>query len=447
MSAGELRIGAAPPHRWWTTFQGNRRNTACAHSVHGRRTRRFSCALGALCQAARREPLAERDGTVADLLDAGRLVATAAMDWKDAFAGAVSGVTTRFVVAPLDVVKIRLQLQVIAKSRHAEDRSRTRYHGILQSLRLIAREEGTRSLWKGNLAAELLWGGYMGTQFLIYRALQRVLVTGQEQSEIQEQGSFKSTDALCGGLAGGFATGMTYPFDLIRTRLAAQPEPKVYRGLLHAGTSIVEHEGARGLYRGLAPALIAVVPYMGIQFAVYEALKRRLHIRSGAKPGDSGGQGRGGDGGGVWGHLVCGCAAGCISKLLTLPLDVTKKRLQISSAPTEVRQRLQPSYIIQPCRGSAAAGARVGGLELGRSIMRTWAGIFSREGLAGFFRGGSPSVLKTALSSGSMSMHACASLCVLEDAKVGVRCRMSVSRLYASPENTLETDCRFPLSC
>ena len=60
-------------------------------------------------------------------------MATAAMDWKDALAGAVSGVTTRFVVAPLDVVKIRLQLQIIAK--HAEDRSRTRYHGILQSLR------------------------------------------------------------------------------------------------------------------------------------------------------------------------------------------------------------------------------------------------------------------------------------------------------------------------
>ena len=369
------------------------------------------------------------------------------MDWKDAFAGAVSGVTTRFVVAPLDVVKIRLQLQVIAKSRHAEDRSRTRYHGILQSLRLIAREEGTRSLWKGNLAAELLWGGYMGTQFLIYRALQRVLVTGQEQSEIQEQGSLKSTDALCGGLAGGFATGVTYPFDLIRTRLAAQPEPKVYRGLLHAGTSIVEHEGARGLYRGLAPALIAVVPYMSIQFAVYEALKRRLHLRSGAKQGNSGGLGRGGNGGGVWGHLVCGCAAGCISKFLTLPLDVTKKRLQISSAPTEVRQRLQTWCIIQPGRGSVDSGARAGELEFGRSIMRTWAGIFSMEGLAGFFRGGSPSVLKTALSSGSMSMHACASLCVLADANLGVWCRVRVSRLYALAENTLETDCRFPLSC
>ena len=28
------------------------------------------------------------------------------------------------------------------------------------------------ALWKGNLAAEFLWGGYMGTQFLAYRSLQ-----------------------------------------------------------------------------------------------------------------------------------------------------------------------------------------------------------------------------------------------------------------------------------
>lgn len=54
VSAG-VRVGAAPPHRWWTAFQGNRRNAACAHSAHGRRPRRFSCALGALCQAAGRE--------------------------------------------------------------------------------------------------------------------------------------------------------------------------------------------------------------------------------------------------------------------------------------------------------------------------------------------------------------------------------------------------------
>ena len=47
---------------------------------------------------------ARRCGRVAGLLDAERLVATAAMDWKDALAGAVSGVTTRAARTTLHVV-------------------------------------------------------------------------------------------------------------------------------------------------------------------------------------------------------------------------------------------------------------------------------------------------------------------------------------------------------
>ena len=39
------------------------------------------------------------------------------MDWRDGLAGAISGVTTRCVVAPLDVIKIRLQLQASSAAR------------------------------------------------------------------------------------------------------------------------------------------------------------------------------------------------------------------------------------------------------------------------------------------------------------------------------------------
>jgi hypothetical protein len=37
--------------------------------------------------------------------------------------------------------------------------------------------------------------------------------------------------------------GMTYPLDLLRTRLAAQAEPRVYLGLSHAVVSVVRQEG------------------------------------------------------------------------------------------------------------------------------------------------------------------------------------------------------------
>jgi solute carrier family 25 thiamine pyrophosphate transporter 19 len=318
------------------------------------------------------------------------------MDWRDACAGMVSGVTARCFVAPLDVIKIRLQLQVIGRNGSARPGQGRKYTGVLQTLRAVAREEGVRSLWKGNLTAEFLWGGYMAVQFVTYRALQRVVDRRLAASSPRDRNrptSRVAVDMMCGGLAGGLATGATYPFDLIRTRLSAQPEPKIYRGLLHAARQIVAHERVVGLYQGLTPALVSVVPYMGIQFAVYEALKRNFRgsisksrARGNSANGGSSGNGAAGGGdGGRWReiveHLLCGFLAGSISKFATLPLDVTKKRMQVSGAPSEIRQRLQPSYII---KSSAAESGRT------PSMLRTWAIIFSVEGLPGFFRGGVP---------------------------------------------------------
>jgi len=91
------------------------------------------------------------------------------MDWRDALAGGLSGMVTRCVVAPLDVIKIRLQLQVVAKG---SSRKGVKYTGIWRTLCVIVQEEGVLALWKGNLTAEFLWGGYMATQFVTYRGFQ-----------------------------------------------------------------------------------------------------------------------------------------------------------------------------------------------------------------------------------------------------------------------------------
>jgi solute carrier family 25 thiamine pyrophosphate transporter 19 len=259
------------------------------------------------------------------------------VDWRDGIAGGVSGVTTRFFVAPLDVIKIRLQLQVISKDPISKASSHVKYQGVLQTLGLLVREEGVLALWKGNMTAEFLWGGYMASQFFTYRACQGIFDEHRSRQTLSH--SMVAGDMMCGGIAGGIATVVTYPFDLIRTRLAAQPEPKVYSGLRQAAQQIVEQEGFAGLYRGLTPAFVAVVPYMGIQFAVYESLKRYFRQRERASPylsqshrsnvvglDTSSGEKRGN----VLEHLLCGCAAGSISKLSTLPLDVTKKRMQVS---------------------------------------------------------------------------------------------------------------------
>ena len=51
---------------------------------------------------------------------------------------------------------------------------------------------------------------------------------------------------------------------------------KVHKNMLHALLSILEDEGVGGLYRGLGPSCMKLVPAAGISFMCYEACKKIL---------------------------------------------------------------------------------------------------------------------------------------------------------------------------
>ena len=56
---------------------------------------------------------------------------------------------------------------------------------------------------------------------------------------------------------------------VLKTRLALRKTGQ-YRGLLHAAYVIFQTEGIRSFYRGLFPSLLGIIPYAGIDLAVYE---------------------------------------------------------------------------------------------------------------------------------------------------------------------------------
>ncbi|KAG0249236.1 mitochondrial thiamine pyrophosphate transporter [Actinomortierella ambigua] len=240
--------------------------------------------------------------------------------------GSTAGVISRFVVAPLDVVKIRLQMQThrkdlpailrrkaAAELEHARmqrtgssassaerlasaekvasltRQANIKYKGMLSGMTVIVREEGIRGLWKGNMAAEYLYLTYGGIQFLVYQQTKAFLArTAQASAQravnkhttapirIAHTLSSSSTvqSFISGASAGLVATAFTYPFDLLRTRFAVQRDVKVYTGVVQAFQHIYRHDGIRGFYRGMSPSLIQVIPYMGIMFGSYDTLKK-----------------------------------------------------------------------------------------------------------------------------------------------------------------------------
>ncbi|XP_029014838.1 mitochondrial thiamine pyrophosphate carrier [Betta splendens] len=278
-----------------------------------------------------------------------------------ALAGSAAGMVTRALVSPFDVIKIRFQLQI---ERVSSLRPAGKYWGLFQASRCIHSEEGISAFWKGHIPAQLLSISYGAVQFASFEFLTEA---------VHKATAYDSQTAgvhfVCGGLAACSATVVCQPLDTLRTRFAAQGEPKVYRNLRHAVFTMCHSEGVRTFYRGLTPTLMAVFPYAGLQFFFYNVFKKLLASQQ--KTENSGGNIQ---------SLISGSGAGMISKTITYPFDLFKKRLQVG--------------------GFEAARAHFGQVRRYRGLVDCMAQIAKEEGVRGFFKGLSPSLVKAALSTG-----------------------------------------------
>ncbi|KAH9909347.1 mitochondrial dicarboxylate carrier protein [Xylariomycetidae sp. FL2044] len=284
-------------------------------------------------------------------------------------AGATAGLISRFVIAPLDVVKIRLQLQTCSPSQTAA----TTYKGTIRTLRHILAHEGVTGLWKGNVPAELMYVSYAAVQFTTYRSasllLHRVWGAGGGADDNRQHRIPKAAESfLCGAAAGATATAATYPLDLLRTRFAAQGNDRVYASLWRAVREIRRDEGGRGLFRGLAPALAQIVPFMGLFFAVYEGASRSPLASRLGLPGGAG-------------DAAAGVLASVVAKTAVFPLDLVRKRIQVQG----------------PTRGRYAHGAAMPEYAAGAAAALRQ--IAAAEGLRGLYRGLTVSLLKAAPAS------------------------------------------------
>ncbi|KAL2756391.1 hypothetical protein ACRALDRAFT_1081730 [Sodiomyces alcalophilus JCM 7366] len=288
-------------------------------------------------------------------------------------AGATAGMISRFIIAPFDVVKIRLQLQSHSFSdplSHAKAKGGPIYKGTLSTFRHVFQHEGITGLWKGNIPAQMMYLCYGAVQFTTYRSVTQFLrralpATATDDDDGRPTKSRLPAAAesfLAGAAAGAAATTATYPLDLLRTRFAAQGNDRVYPTLAGAVRDIRRDEGWRGFFRGLGPGLGQIVPYMGIFFASYETLRLPL--------GDLQLPWGGGD-------ATAGVISGVVAKTAVFPLDLVRKRIQVQG-PTRARyvHKNIPEYY----------GGAVGAL---RAIVRA-------EGLRGLYRGLPVSLIKAA---------------------------------------------------
>jgi len=285
--------------------------------------------------------------------------------FESILAGACSGITTRAIVSPLDVVKIRFQLQIEPIGRKYIGSSN--YTGLVRAIQKLYHEEGVRVFWKGHSASQLLSISYGAVQFGAFEQMTH-FAWSITPSSWQTQSSKPVISFFCGGLAGMVASTAAQPFDTVRTRMIMQREPKIYKSTGGAFRQIAKHEGYRGLWRGLMPNLVQVAPYASLQFGAYSVCTNVYRWLFGDTEARRG----------IVESFICGALSGMFAKTAVLPMDMVKKRLQVQGV-----NHMLPLDIPQ-----------YGGL---RDCVRK---IYRQEGAKAFYKGGVPSLVKAGVSMG-----------------------------------------------
>ena len=115
-------------------------------------------------------------------------------------AGAVAGLVSRFCIATLYVLKIRLQLQYHSLSEPLASPSNRRPAGVWDVAKGIWKHGGITGFWKGNIPAEGLYLSYGAVQFLAYRSANQAIDALAHEANVKIPGTLRSF--VAGALAG-----------------------------------------------------------------------------------------------------------------------------------------------------------------------------------------------------------------------------------------------------
>ncbi|KAM9770615.1 mitochondrial dicarboxylate carrier isoform 1-T1 [Menidia menidia] len=205
--------------------------------------------------------------------------------------GAFGGFTGGFVGTPADMVNVRMQNDMKLPAE-----LRRNYKHAVDGLYRVFREEGLRKLFSGASMASSRGAMVTVGQLACYdQAKQLVLGTGMMGDNIL-------THFLSSFIAGGCATFLCQPLDVMKTRLmnskgeytvSGSSDPRILPSFLKApvepvylslqGVAHCLRETAKlgpmGFYKGLVPAGIRLIPHTVLTFIFLEQLKNYFGIR------------------------------------------------------------------------------------------------------------------------------------------------------------------------
>ncbi|CAI4230960.1 unnamed protein product [Auanema sp. JU1783] len=234
---------------------------------------------------------------------------------KDFAAGASAAVVAKTVIAPVERVKLILQLQNAQTTLDVKHR----YKGMLDCFIRVPKEQGFFSFWRGNWVNILRACGQESLGFAFKDLFKKWSLDGVDATNNQTR--FLVGNLLAGGGAGVATFMFIYPLDFVRTRLAIDlgkdKKDREFKGMFDCMRKIVRHDGFFGLYKGLLPSLQYIFMYRGSYYGLFDTAHPYFSTEDGVLS--------------FWRAFAVGQVVTLISAMISYPWDTVRRRIMMTA--------------------------------------------------------------------------------------------------------------------
>jgi len=275
---------------------------------------------------------------------------------KDFLTGGISAATSKTVVAPIERVKLLLQVQDASTQIKASER----YTGIVNCFVRVSKEQGFLSLWRGNLVNVIRYFPTQALNFAFKDRYKKLFLSGVDKNT--QFWRYFAGNLASGGAAGGTSLLFVYPLDFARTRLAADVgsgKTRQFTGLGNCLSTIAKSDGIGGLYNGFMVSLFGIIVYRAAYFGLFDTANGFLRdYQAKTKPV---GVVR------VLQTFVCAQCVTTCSGIISYPFDTVRRRMMMQSGRGDVMYT---------------------------STLHCWRKIAADEGVGAFFKGAFSNILR-----------------------------------------------------
>uniref|UniRef100_A0A8C1NMP6 Dicarboxylate carrier UCP2 n=1 Tax=Cyprinus carpio TaxID=7962 RepID=A0A8C1NMP6_CYPCA len=225
------------------------------------------------------------------------------------------------VTFPLDTAKVRLQIQ--GEKAVTGAAKGIRYRGVFGTISTMVRTEGPRSLYNGLVAGLQRQMAFASIRIGLYDNVKSFYTRGKDNPNV-------GIRILAGCTTGALAVSVAQPTDVVKVRFQAQMNlqgvGRRYSGTMQAYRQIFQHEGLRGLWKGVFCTPDFLLPVICWCFLITDNLPC---------------------------HFVSAFGAGFVTTVIASPVDVVKTRY-MNSPPEQYRSSLNCAWTMMTKEGPTA---------------------------------------------------------------------------------------------